>query len=210
LLVAVLVISLAGFALVAVGYDHDPLATIDREVAEWVASDLPAWVEWLARPFSWLGGWIGLTALGVAAAILLARERAWLDLAFLAASYLGSQLVVSLLKDWFDRPRPDVGSPVPLPESAAFPSGHAASGVASLGALAVLAAERVPNRRARVWLWSGVGAAGVAVGLSRIALNVHFVTDVLAGWCLGVAWLAACLLTRERLRAERGSRPGSL
>lgn len=208
-LLVVLAASLAGFSVLAVGYGHEPLATVDREVAQWVASDLPAWLEWLARPFSWLGGWIGLTVLGVAAAVLLVRERAWLDLAFFATAYLGSQLAVSLLKEWFDRPRPAVGSAVPLPESTSFPSGHAASGAASLGALAVLAAERLPSRRARVWLWCVVGVAGVAVGLSRIALNVHFVTDVLAGWCFGLAWLSACLLLRERLRVAPDSGPGS-
>lgn len=190
----------AGFVALAVLYDHEPLASVDGDVARWVASDLPGWVEWIARPLSWLGGWIGLTALGVAAAVLLVHERAWLDLAFFAAAYVGSQLVVALLKDWFDRPRPDVGSAVPLPDSAAFPSGHATAGVASLGALAVLAGERLPSRRARAWLWGAVVVLGVAIGLSRIALNVHFVTDVLAGWCLGLAWLAACLLGREALR----------
>lgn len=195
-----LVAGLLAFAALAALYDHDPLANMDSDVARWVASDLPGWVEWVARPLSWLGGWIGLTALGVAAAVLLVHERAWLDLAFFAAAYVGSQLVVALLKDWFDRPRPDVGSTVPLPESAAFPSGHATAGVASLGALAVLAGERLPSRRARAWLWGAVVVLGVAIGLSRIALNVHFVTDVLAGWCLGLAWLAACLLGREALR----------
>jgi len=203
-----LVAAVTGFVALALAYDHDPLATMDRETAEWVARELPGVVEWFARPFSWLGGWIGLTLLGVAATILLVRERAWLDLAFFVTAYLGSQLAVSVLKEWFDRPRPAVGSAVPLPESAAFPSGHAASGAASLGALAVLAAERLSSRRARVWLWSCVAAAGLAVGLSRIALNVHFVTDVLAGWCFGVAWLAACLLVRERLRAGRDPGPG--
>jgi undecaprenyl-diphosphatase len=196
---------LLGFASLALAYEHDPLAGVDREVAEWVASELPAWVEWLARPFSWLGGWIGLTALGVAAAVLLARERAWLDLAFFAAAYLGSQLVVALLKEGIDRPRPDLGSAVPLPESAAFPSGHATAGVASLGALAVLASERIASRRARASLWAAVVVLGVAVGVSRVALNVHFVTDVLAGWCLGLAWLAACLLARDVLQNRRAS-----
>ena len=197
---ALVVVGLLAFAVLALGYDDDPLDVVDRDVAEWVAADLPGWVEWLARPFSWLGGWVGLTALGAAAAVVLVRERAWLDLAFFLTAFLGSQLVVSLLKEWFDRPRPTVGSAVPLPESAAFPSGHATAGVASLGALAVLAAERLPARRARTWLWSVVIVGGLAVGLSRIALDVHYVTDVLAGWCLGLAWLAACLLGRDLLR----------
>ena len=201
-LLALLTGGLAGFALLAAGYDHDPLAVLDRETAECVAANLPTAVEWAARPFSWVGGWIGLTALGIVAGVLLVRERAWLDLAFFLAAYVGSQLAVSLLKDVFDRPRPAAGSAVPLPESFAFPSGHAAAGAASLGALAVLLSERLPRRRARVWLWTGVVVLGLAIGLSRIALNVHYVTDVLAGWCLGLAWLAACLLARERLRAR--------
>ena len=184
------------FVALALGYEHEPLASLDAEVAQWMATDLPAWVEWLARPFSWLGGWIGLTALGTAAGILLARERAWLDVAVFLAAFVGTQLLVSLLKAFFDRARPDLGSVVPLPESAAFPSGHAAAGAASFGVLAFLIAERLP-RPLRTEFWLAVVVLAVCVGLSRIALNVHFVTDVVAGWCLGLAWLAACLLARD-------------
>jgi undecaprenyl-diphosphatase len=193
----------AGFVGLAVAYEREPLASLDAETSDWVVSSLPTAVEWLARPPSWLGGWIGITAIGIVLGVVLVRERAWLDLGFLLATFAGIQVVVALLKDWFDRQRPDVGSAVELPSSAAFPSGHAAAGAASLGAAAVLVAERLPSRRARAWLFGILVVAGIAVGLSRIALNVHFVTDVLAGWCLGLAWLAACLLVRERLR-----RPG--
>jgi len=197
---ALLLAGLAGFVALAIGYEHDPLATADRETAEWVAASLPEVVEWAARPLSWLGGLIGLTVLGIVAGVLLVRERAWLDLAFFLTAFVGSQLAVVLVKGWFDRPRPIAGSAVPLPDSAAFPSGHATAGAASFGALAVLVSERLPSRSARVRLWSLVAVLGISVGLSRIALNVHFVTDVLAGWCLGLAWLAACLLAREALR----------
>ncbi len=202
-LAVVAVTALAGFVLLAAGYEKDPLASLDEDVAEWVARDLPAWISSLARPFSWLGGWIGLTVLGIVAVAVLLRERAWLDLGFFLAAFLGSQLVVALLKAWFDRPRPDVGSAIELPSSASFPSGHATAGVASLGAVVVLTAERLESRRARLWLWAIVAAAGIAVGLSRVALNVHYVTDILAGWCLGLAWLACCLLVRDRLAAGR-------
>ena len=174
-------------------------------MAKWVATDLPHALELAARPFSWLGGWIGLTILGVAMAVVLVRERSWADLVFLGVALFGSNLAVLLLKAWFDRERPDVAPAVPLPESASFPSGHAAEGVAGLGALAVLAAERLPDRRARTWLWAAVAVAGAAVGLSRIALGVHYVTDVLAGWCFGLAWLAGCLLVRDAISSRRAS-----
>ncbi len=193
---------LVAFVLVALAYDHEPLASVDAEVSDWVAASLPGWVEAVARPFSWLGGWIGITALTVVAVVLLARERNWLDVGFVLAAVVGSQIAVALLKAWIDRARPAVGSAVPLPESAAFPSGHATSGIAALGAFTILAAERMPSRRARVWLWVCAVIVGLGVGLSRIALNVHFVTDVLAGWCFGLAWLAGCLLVRDRLRAS--------
>jgi len=193
-------VAVAGFALLAIAYRHDPVAAWDADVAVWVAGNVPEWVEWLARPFSWLGGWIGITALTVAASLVLARERAWLDLGFLLMAVLGSQVTVALLKLWFDRSRPDVDPAVALPSSASFPSGHATAGAATICAVAVLAAERLLSSRARRWLWSATVALGLAVGLSRVALGVHYVSDVLAGWCLGLAWLAGCLLVRDAVR----------
>ena len=201
---ALVVLGLAGFVALALTYRSDPLTSLDEDVAEWVASELPAWLEALARPFSWIGGWIGVTLLVTLVVVVLARRRAWIDLAFFVLVVVGSQLAVAVLKAWFDRPRPDAGSAVPLPESAGFPSGHATTGVAVFGAASVLVAERLPERRHRVRLWIGTMVLGVAIGLSRVALNVHYMTDVLAGWCLGLAWLAACLLVREGVRRRSG------
>jgi undecaprenyl-diphosphatase len=202
---ALLAGGLAGILVLASTYDREPLASLDANAAMWVATELPHAFELLARPFSWLGGWIGLTILGVATALVLLRERAWTDMVFLAAALVGSNVAVLVLKSWFDRDRPDIAPSVPLPASSSVPSGHAASGVAGLGAIAILVAERLPSRRACVALWIVVVVCGLAVGVSRIALGVHFVTDVVAGWCFGgLAWLAACLLVRSHV-AERVS-----
>ncbi len=195
--------------LLRLAYEHDPLATADAEVAEWVAASMPGWMESVGRALSGAGGWRAITVLTVVAVVLLARERAWADVWFVLMAVVGSQVVVTLLKAWIDRPRPEAGPAVPLPASAAFPSGHATTGIAVFGALAIVASERLPAGRARSLFWAGAVLVGLGTGLSRLVLNVHFVSDVLAGWCLGLAWLAACLLARDRLRRGRPHAPSA-
>jgi membrane-associated phospholipid phosphatase len=201
-LLALLVAGLVGFAVLAALYDHDPLAALDREGAQWVARDLPTWVEWLARPPSWVGGWIGLTPLSIGLVLLLLVKRRLFDAVWAGLTLGGIHIVTPLVKEAFDRPRPDEGSAVPLPSSDSFPSGHASGAVVTFGALAALCAERWPER-ARL-LWSAAVALVVAVGASRTLLNVHHVSDVLAGWYLGLAWLAGALLVREIAAKEHG------
>ena len=195
---AALPVGLVGFVVLAVGYEHDPLAAIDREVAEWVAASMPSWAESLARPFSWLGGWIGLTPIAVGLVLLLLLTRRFFDAVWAAVTIGGIQLETAIVKEFFDRPRPHEGSAVPLPSSDSFPSGHASGAVATFAVLAALGVERWPER-ARMF-WSAAAILAIAVGASRVALNVHYLTDVLAGFSLGLAWLAVCLLVRDVLR----------
>jgi len=194
-LAIVLAVSLAGFALLAVGYDEDPLGSVDREVAEWVAVNMWAWAEWLARPFSWLGGWIGITPIAVGLVLFLLVTRRLFDAVWAALTIGGIQLLTAFVKEAFDRPRPHEGSAVTLPSSDSFPSGHAAGAVVTFGVLAALGAERWPRRAPLLWALAAL--LSLAIGASRVVLNVHFVTDVVAGWCLGLAWLAGALLLRE-------------
>ncbi len=191
--------SIGGFVSLAAAYDHDPLATLDRDVAEWVAESMPGWVEWLARPPSWLGGWIGMIPICVGLVLLLVATHRRAEAVWAAVTLAGIHLVVTpLLKDVFDRPRPDEGSAVPLPSSDSFPSGHASGAAVTFGLLAALGAERWPSR-ARLF-WSTAVTLALVVGASRVVLNVHYVTDVLAGFALGLAWLGAALLVRRSPR----------
>jgi undecaprenyl-diphosphatase len=66
--------------------------------------------------------------------------------------------------------------------------------------MAVLVLVPVLLRLGRRWVAAGVALA-LAIGLSRVALGVHWASDVMAGWALGLAWVAACLAAREVVRS---------
>lgn len=200
-LVLVAAAALVGFAVLAAAVTRGwAIVDVDREVAEWVAGEMPGWAEWLARPFSWLGGWIGITATSVLLVGGLALGGRLWDAAWVAVGVSGIQVLTALTKAGYDRPRPEEGSPIPLPSSASFPSGHASGAAVTAGIVAALVAERWPRRRGVAW--AAAAAVALGVGASRVVLNVHYVSDVVAGWCLGVVWLAALLIVRDAVRGR--------
>ena len=206
LLLAGLAGALLVYAAIATDVVHDgPLSELDVDVATWVAASMPSWAEWLARPFTWVGGTVGATLVVIVATVVLLVRRARVEAALLVVAALGIQLLVFTGKDGYDLPRPDEGSAISLPSSPSFPSGHAATGIAVFGLLGILAATVARTRTQRVVaVCAGFGLA-FAIGASRVVLNVHYVSDVLAGWCLGLAWLATCI-AGARLVARRYGR----
>jgi undecaprenyl-diphosphatase len=98
-------------------------------------------------------------------------------------------VAVHVVKGIEDRPRP----PGALVEAAgsAFPSAHAAYSVAYV-AVAVAVARALPHWAGRTALVTGALVLSVGVGLSRVYLHVHYLSDVLAGWGLSAAIFALC------------------
>jgi len=192
-----------GFVFLAALYSRTPLSVADADAASWVARHLPDWADSVGKVASDVGSWSAwAVAVGVPLALLALRRLR--DAVWAAVTLAGIHVLTAVLKDAFDRPRPHAGSAIPLPGSPSFPSGHASGAVVTFGVLAALAAERWP-RGAPVW-WTLAALLALAIGTSRVVLDVHYVTDVLAGWCLGVAWLAAALLVRDRLAASGADR----
>ncbi|HJU46823.1 MAG TPA: phosphatase PAP2 family protein, partial [Gaiellaceae bacterium] len=167
---------------------------VDESVARWVGDSMPRWAEWMARPFSWLGGALGLGVVTLLGAVALGRRGRRRDAALLTLAYAGSQLSMSLVKALTDRPRPTFDPAIALPSSTSFPSGHAVGAVAVLCLAALLLAPG--GRRTRLLALAAVLALGV--GASRVVLGVHWTSDVVAGWAFGLAWVAACVLLRPR------------
>lgn len=135
-----------------------------------------------------LGGWAALiTVTLVAAVYLLAAEEHRRAILFLFI-VIGGRAVVALMKVLFGRGRPAIDLQLVDTHSMSFPSGHAANALITFLALALL----VPRDRASRIFASVIGiVVALLVGASRVALGVHWSTDVIAGWAFGLFWILA-------------------
>ena len=157
-----------------------------------------------------------LTALALAGTVaLLLRRQAGLAAGW-ALAIAGNGLLNTLLKLGFGRLRPPHLDGVLAEPGLSFPSGHSSGAVAAYGMAAYLALRLLPPR----WHLPALmlaAALALSIGASRLVLQVHFPSDVLAGFASGSAWLALCITalagTRRRPTSEGGAgqprgRPG--
>ena len=150
--------------------------------------DVPRAFDWLMLGLPWLG--TNLTVLPIVAlfSLWLWRRKARGDLGLqLVIVSLGSLVMNALLKEMFDRPRPDLWEHRGQYAWASYPSGHA------IVCTSVFFTAALMLYRERGWRWPFIVAAAlmVVVLYSRLYLGVHWPTDVVGGLLLGVLWLAA-------------------
>jgi undecaprenyl-diphosphatase len=113
-------------------------------------------------------------------------------------------------KEMVQRPRPYVTHPlVPIPSSPSFPSGHALNAMAIYLTLALIAASRTERAWLRALLVTGGLGLAILVGSSRVYLGVHYLTDVVGGWALGLGLALGGHWLMERWAgfADRNSEP---
>ncbi|WP_245409577.1 phosphatase PAP2 family protein [Allosphingosinicella vermicomposti] len=136
-----------------------------------------------ARFVTELGGWkmlVPAAFLGSAALFAAHRRR---DAAILLAMTMGGRLLVWLMKEVVARPRPALEDHLVAVGSASFPSGHGANGLITWLALALL----IPRKSRAVAITAALILAFL-IGLSRVVLGVHWPSDVIAGWAIGLIW----------------------
>lgn len=122
---------------------------------------------------------------------------------FVVVTVGGSALLNALVKLVVHRTRPVVADPVAHAAGMSFPSGHAQSAIV---ACSVLLLVFLPALHGRLRVAAVVAAAAMvlAIGFARVTLGVHYVSDVLAGYVLGAAWVAAMVAAFNALRRESG------
>lgn len=163
----------------------------------------PAWVEEMGRDFTALGGVGVLTLITISVAgylWLVGKVRAMV----LVLGAIGSGLLASsVLKEAFDRTRPDLVPHDSLVYTASFPSGHSMMAAVTYLTLAALLARFQRGRAAKVYFLVLAVIVTMGVGISRVYLGVHWPSDVLAGWAVGASWALLFWLLARWLQ-ERG------
>ncbi len=154
-----------------------------------------------------LGDGLVLFAIGLVVFAVLAVKRLKLLAAAWAVTTLSGALLNRILKAIFERSRPFHDHGLTVGEGWSFPSGHASGSMLIYGLLAYVVVRSTPP----VW-HIPAALAGVAliifVGSSRVLLQVHYLSDVLAGYASAAAWIAVCIAALEavRWREQRGAR----
>ncbi len=175
-----------------------------RDLHGW-AVDSPGAVRWL-KIVTQLGDPVLFYIVVAVATVVLWRRHSPRLAVFLVVTTALGGLLDSAVKVAVSRSRPSLVDPVATAFGKSFPSGHAMSSTVVYGALLLVFLPVIARR----WRVVVVGAAVVvvlAVGFTRLALGVHYISDVLGGYVLGLAWLAASTAAFSIWRVERGRPP---
>jgi membrane-associated phospholipid phosphatase len=181
-------------ALTALVTRNDFVTDWDRDLNQQLDDTHSRAVELLTH----LGSFWGLLAVCVVACVLLGRRRAWTDITLLLASLAGGALLNLIAKQAIARPRPVFHDPNYVYSTYSFPSGHTMGTTAVYAALAIIVARR--TRYGPI----AIAGAALMIGLiafSRVYLGAHYVSDVVGGVLLGLAWVlfvVIALSVRER------------
>lgn len=178
----------------------DGVAGLDHPVLEAAKSIRSPALDEVTTAYTNIGGTVGMPLIAVAIMIFLAiRRKSWTPVILMLSAGLGSLLMTILGKPLFGRTRPDLSDAIPpFEHSASFPSGHSLNSIVIAGIVAYLVILRARTAKARVITIVVATVFALTMGLSRVYLGHHWLTDVLAAWALGIAWLSL-VITAHRL-----------
>jgi undecaprenyl-diphosphatase len=157
----------------------------------------------IVKAVTWLGsGGVLWTLIGTAAAVLGFRRR-WRLTAYLLATGAGALVLDPVLKALAGRVRPVVAHPIAHGNGNSFPSGHALGSIVCYGALFLIFLPAARGTWRRVFAVVIVTLIA-AIGISRLLLGVHYLSDVLGAWALGITWLGITAFAFELSRQVTG------
>jgi undecaprenyl-diphosphatase len=204
-------------ALAALVQTNTTLARVDRGVATWGATNATDASTTVMRAVTQAGATVTVIVLAIiVVAITAVRDRRSTVAVsgFLLLVVVGQNLIANSVKALVDRARP-TGHVLAGFAGPSFPSGHTTAAFATFTAIALILGRGRRGLQQAILLGVAAGAATM-VGASRVFLGVHWLSDVVAGAALGLAWFALCAIAfggrmlRFGLPVEAGERAADL
>ena len=189
--------------------ETDGVAALDQPALDLAVSLREPFLNSIITAYTNIGGPVGMPLLAVAVMTLLAvRRRSWTPVILIAAAAFGSLLMTIAGKEAIGRLRPPLEAAVPPFESSpSFPSGHSLNAIVIAGVVAYLMVLRKSrHRRTPILIVVLAAVFALTMGLSRVYLGHHWLTDVIVAWTLGLAWLAVVITTHRLLLTVRSRR----
>lgn len=202
--VAVIVVALLVATAIAVEVrEQAGLTVFDAALASDLRANMPRPVLHGVALLSRTGNSAVLGAVALLVFIALLWRRHWRLASAWIITLVGTVVINSLLKAWFQRERPLHDHGFIIEKSYSFPSGHASGSMVFYGMLAYVLLVLTPPRFHRPIVM--VAAVMITlIGISRILLQVHYFSDVMAGYATGLAWLTLCVGSAEFIRMRQG------
>lgn len=163
----------------------------------------PAWFKELARDFTALGGYGILSTITLLVTTFLHLERRPARAHFVVVAIVAGYSLSMTLKALIARPRPDIVPWLSHVHSSSFPSGHSMMSAVVYLSLGLMLSDLTSRRLVKTFVVVAPLTISALVGLSRVYMGVHYPTDVVAGWWLGISWSLACWLAIRRWQAFR-------
>ena len=180
--------------------DNKNVAPFDRDLLSFMNQHRNPVLTQMATILAHLGSPTVIVGIAFVAAIAgliwrKIRGAAWT----LPIAVIGAGIIIQSVKMLIQRPRPTLYTPLLHEGGFSFPSGHSLIAMVVYGLLGYFALGLVKNRAARLAVRVITVLVVFFIGLSRVYVQVHYPTDVLAGWTAGIPWLVACLGLHEVL-----------
>jgi membrane-associated phospholipid phosphatase len=210
----VLTMALLGAEVYSDVVDEEGLTSLDIPALEYSQSLRNPEVDAFATAFTNVGGGIGMPILAsILTAWLTLLSRTWRPIVLVGGAALVSTTATTLGKRLVGRTRPDHSEAVPPFETTpSFPSGHTLNTTVVIGVLVYIMCLQFQMLWARITAITAGAMFIIAMGLSRVFLGHHWMTDVMAGWFLGLAWVCMVILAHRlfhliRKREHAGPAP---
>jgi undecaprenyl-diphosphatase len=191
--------------LVLVRLQWRPLESVDHGAAARINGLIAGYgaLVSVVKAVTWLGSdGVLWTIIGVSA-VFLAFRRRWRLVAYLLVTGAGALVMDPILKDLVGRLRPVVAHPIAHGGGNSFPSGHSLGSITCYGAIFLVFLPAARGRWRTVFTTAIVTLVAL-IGISRILLGVHYLSDVLGGWTLGITWLGLTAFAFELTRRAEG------